>query len=56
MGVISKPFIESEKLNTRIDFAQEYCCDFTSSSNAAFAPLEDSNFQDEPVEDLSKLL
>ena len=55
-GVISKPFIESEKLNTRIDFAQEYCCDFTSSSNAAFAPLEDSNFQDEPVEDLSKLL
>lgn len=55
-GVISKPFIESEKLNTRIDFDQEYCCAFTSSSNAAFAPLEDRNFQEEEVEDLSALL
>lgn len=55
-GVISKSFIESEKKNTRIDFDQEYCCAFTSSSNAAFAPLEDRNFQEEPVEDLSALL
>ena len=55
-GVISREFIEQEKLNPRIDFDQEYCCAFTSSSNAAFSPLEDSNFQEEPVEDLSKLL
>ena len=55
-GVISKEFIEQEKLNPRIDFDQEYCCAFTSSSNAAFSPLEAENFQEEPVEDLSKLL
>lgn len=55
-GVISKEFIEQEKLNPRIDFDQEYCCSFTSSSNAAFIPLESENFQEEPVEDLSNLL
>jgi len=55
-GVISKSFIEEEKKNPRIDFEQEYCCAFTSSSNAAFQPLDPSNFQEEAVEDLSKLL
>ena len=55
-GVISKAFIEHEKKNPRIDFEQEYCCAFTSSSNAAFMPLEPDNFQEEAVEDLSKLL
>lgn len=55
-GVISASFIEEEKKNPRIDFEQEYCCAFTSSSNAAFAPLEPGNFQEEDVEDLSKLL
>lgn len=55
-GVISKEFIQDEKKNPRIDFKQEYCCSFTSSSNAAFAPLESDNFQEEPVEDLSTLL
>ena len=55
-GVISKAFIEEEKKNPRIDFQQEYCCAFTSSSNAAFDPLSEENFQQEAVEDLSKLL
>lgn len=55
-GVIPKSFIEEEKKNPRIDFKQEYCCDFTSSSNAAFVPLEPDNFQEEAVEDLSLLL
>lgn len=55
-GVISKSFIEEEKKNPRIDFEQEYCCNFTSSSNAAFEPLDSSNFQEEQVEDLSLLL
>ncbi len=55
-GVISKEFIELEKLNPRIDFKQEYCCAFTTSSNAAFAPLDSANFQEEAIEDLSNLL
>lgn len=55
-GVIAGSFIEEEKKNPRIDFKQEYCCSFTSSSNAAFAPLEAENFQVEPAEDLSTLL
>lgn len=55
-GVISPEFIEYEKKNPRIDFDQEYRCAFTSSSNAAFAPLESDNFHEEPVEDLSQLL
>ena len=55
-GVIAPSFIEEEKKNPRIDFDQEYCCAFTSSSNAAFQPLEPDNFQEDEVEDLSKLL
>ena len=55
-GVISKAFIEQEKKNPRIDFDQEYCCAFTTSAHAAFQPLSDENFQEEEVEDLSKLL
>jgi len=55
-GVIAKAFIEHEKKNPRIDFDQEYCCAFTSSSNAAFLPLEASYFQEDSVEDLSGLL
>ena len=55
-GVISEAFIAQEKKNPRIDFEQEYCCAFTSSSNAAFAPLDAENFHEEPIEDLSALL
>lgn len=55
-GVIAKSHIETERANTRIDFDQEYCCKFTSSSNAAFYPLESDNFNDEEeLEDLTSL-
>ena len=43
-GVISKKFIELEKRNPKIDFAQEYEGAFTSTYNAALPQLEDSNF------------
>ena len=34
--LLSKEFIENEKKNPKIDFEQEYCCQFTTSQSAAF--------------------
>jgi len=39
-GLLTKEFIEQERKNPRIDFAQEYECRFTSSRNAAI--IEDN--------------
>ena len=42
-GVIAPSFIEEEKKNTRIDFAQEYCCAFTNTASNAIS-LDDDYF------------
>lgn len=34
--VLSKKFIEQQKNDVEVDFAQEYCCKFTSTKTAAF--------------------
>ncbi len=54
-GVISKKFIELEKKNPKIDFAQEYEGAFTSTYNAALPQLEDSNFTDEGEDEFEML-
>lgn len=50
-GVISKRFIESEKKNPRVNFAQEYECDFSSSASGLI-PLKEEYYTDEPGEEL----
>ncbi|MGI0003631.1 MAG: terminase large subunit domain-containing protein, partial [Nitrosopumilaceae archaeon] len=35
-GVLSAKYIEEQKNNQRIDFEQEYCCQFTSTVTTAF--------------------
>jgi len=54
-GVISKRFIESEKKNPKVNFAQEYCCQFTSAASSAVQEITESNLTEEG-EDLSKIL
>ncbi len=55
-GVISKIFIESEKKNPRVNFAQEYCCDFTSSSSSVVQEITEKNLTDKDGEDLTNIL
>lgn len=43
-GVISERFIEEQKKDKRVDFAQEYMCAFTTSKNNAFEKLKPENF------------
>ncbi len=54
-GVISKRFIESEKNNPRVNFSQEYECDFTSSASSALTEITSQN-KGEEGEDLSNIL
>lgn len=54
-GVISKKFIESEKKNAKVNFAQEYCCNFTSTSSNALPDIKESDLTEEG-EDLSHIL
>lgn len=50
-GVISKKFIESEKKNPRVNFAQEYECDFSSSASGLI-PLKEEYYTNELAEEL----
>jgi len=50
-GVISKRFIESEKKNPRVNFAQEYECDFSSSASGLI-PLKEEYYAEELGEEL----
>jgi len=54
-GVISKKFIQLEKKNPKIDFAQEYEGQFTSTYNAALPPLEQQNFTDTTEDEFQML-
>ncbi len=45
-NVIPPKFIEKQKLDPTIDFAQEYECEFTTSSNAAIGPVPQSAYAD----------
>jgi len=54
-GVISNKFIESEKKNPKINFAQEYACNFSSASSNALAEIKETNLT-EDGEDLSNIL
>lgn len=56
-GVLSKKFIEEQKYDSRIDFEQEYCCKFTSSSNAIFTEemLNQARDEEHKTIDLTKL-
>lgn len=46
-GVISSKFIESEKKNPKVNFEQEYCCNFTSASSNAIQEITDTNLTEE---------
>ena len=43
-GVISQKFIDEEKKDLRVDFAQEYEAKFTSAKSSALPPLEEKSF------------
>lgn len=54
-GVISKKFIEAEKKNPKVNFAQEYCCEFSSSASSAMQEITKANLTEEG-ENLSNIL
>lgn len=55
--LLTPEFIESEKKNPKIDFRQEYCCDFTTSNTAAFdRDKVDNIYEAKPINDYSDIL
>jgi len=52
-NILSKKYIEKQKRNPKLDFAQEYCCKFTSTYTQAI-PLEDINYLDPNDPDYEK--
>lgn len=54
-GVLSKVFIERQKKDKRINFGQEYNCEFTSSDNAAFDPVTEEDYTEGDAIDFSTL-
>ena len=57
-NILSEDFIRKQKEDPRVDFAQEYQCQFTTSMKAAFGELTEENFlpEGERAIDLSTLL
>jgi len=54
-GVLSKVFIERQKKDKRVNFGQEYNCEFTSSANSAFDPLTEDDYAEGDAIDFSTL-
>ena len=55
--LLTKEFIEREKSNPKIDFRQEYCCDFTTSNTAAFdRDKVDNIYESKDINDYNELL
>jgi len=55
--LITPEFIAREKANPKIDFRQEYCCDFTTSNTAAFDKDKvDNIYESKPINDYSEIL
>lgn len=55
--LLTKEFIDREKKNPKIDFRQEYCCDFTTSNTAAFDREKvDSIYEPKQINDYSEIL
>jgi len=54
-GVLSKKFIERQKKDKRINFGQEYNCEFTSTDDAAFRPLDNDDYAEGDAIDFSTL-
>lgn len=54
-GVLSKVFIERQKKDKRVNFGQEYNCEFTSSANSAFDPLTEDDYTEGDAIDFSTL-
>lgn len=54
--LFSKDFIDSEKNNPEIDFEQEYCCKFTTSSGSVFTDTDIGTYIESQVTDFSDIL
>ena len=55
--LLTKDFIDREKKNPKIDFRQEYCCDFTTSNTAAFDREKvDSIYEPKQINDYAEIL
>jgi len=55
--LLTPEFIAREKANPKIDFRQEYCCDFTTSNTAAFnRDKVDSIYEPQPINDYADIL
>ena len=52
--LLTPEFIEAEKKNPSIDFEQEYCCKFTTSSSSAFKE-SDINFVEKEINNYDNL-
>lgn len=52
--LLTEDFIETERKNPRINFEQEYCCDFTTSTSSAFNEAS-INFVEKPINNYENL-
>lgn len=55
-SLFSQDFIDSEKNNPEIDFEQEYCCKFTTSSGSVFTDNDIGTYIESQVTDFSDIL
>jgi len=55
-NLFTTDFIDSERNNPEIDFEQEYCCKFTTSSGSVFTDADISTYAESQVTDFSDIL